>query len=198
MTFGFNELRNEVQAFLTGSGMLQGLTSLIFVCCSLSFGVMSRSVQSLSMFDTLWSNKYLASMVWHVWFFSITGWPILNFVLLLLFCLVGLSLLKSLLSAEAKQNNLIYNRQVFATSILRPLHQVYENMLNYMNKCVYLPKWHHWNGVVRGVRDVWGGKMDLESDGKAPPAWDILTNIEVEHAPSFVLWFTIGGSVCEG
>ena len=37
------------------------------------------------------------------------------------------------------------------------------------------------------VRGVWGVKMDLESDRKAPPTWDILTNIEV------VMWCIVGG-----
>ena len=56
-----------------------------------------------------------------------------------MFC-APLSMLKYLLSAETKQNNPIYNRQAFAASIVRPLHQGYEKMLNYMNKIVYLPK----------------------------------------------------------
>ena len=46
-----------------------------------------------------------------------------------------------------------------------------------------------------GVRDVWGGKMDLESDGEAPPAWDILTNIEVACAPH-LLCGTLMGPIC--
>ena len=39
---------------------------------------------------------------------------------------------------KERKNNPIYNRQAFAASILRLLHQVYKKMLNYMNKCVYL------------------------------------------------------------
>ena len=49
-------------------------------------------------------------------------------------------MLKYLLSAETKQNNPIYNGQAFVASILRPLHPVYEKMLNYLNKHVYLPR----------------------------------------------------------
>ena len=47
-----------------------------------------------------------------------------------------MSMLKYLLSAETKQNNPIYERQAFSASILRLLHQVYEKILNYMNKNV--------------------------------------------------------------
>ena len=34
-----------------------------------------------------------------------------------------------------------------------------------------------------GVRDVWGGIIDMESDGEGTTTWDILTNIEVAYAP---------------
>ena len=49
-------------------------------------------------------------------------------------------MLKYLLSDETKQIYSIYNRQAFEASILRLFHQVYEKMLNYMNKYLYLPK----------------------------------------------------------
>ena len=49
-------------------------------------------------------------------------------------------MLKYILSAETKHNYPIYNRQAFPASILRLLHQVYEKMLKYINKCLYLPK----------------------------------------------------------
>ena len=51
-----------------------------------------------------------------------------------------------------------------------------------MNKYVHLPKMVPLNEGVRDVLGVWGGwggKKDMESDEKAPPAWGILTNIEV-------------------
>ena len=45
----------------------------------------------------------------------------------------------------------------------------------------------------KGVRGVWGGKMDVESDGEAPPTWDILTNIEVAYAPHLLCGTLVGG-----
>ena len=44
----FIELRNESQAYSRSSAGLQGLTSLVFVFLSLAFGVMHKSVLSLS------------------------------------------------------------------------------------------------------------------------------------------------------
>ena len=66
--------------------------------------------------------------------------------------------LRYLPSAETKQNYPIYNRQAFTVSILRPLHQVYEEMLNYMNKHVYLTRMVPKKGgckEVGGVLGVW-------------------------------------------
>ena len=40
--------------------------------------------------------------------------------------------------------------------------------------------------------------MNLETDGEAPPTWDILTNIEVACASICCVLDLCGGSVCRG
>ena len=40
--------------------------------------------------------------------------------------------------------------------------------------------------VCLGVRDVWGGIMDMESYREGTPTRDILTNPEVVHAPNLL------------
>ena len=47
-----------------------------------------------------------------------------------------LKYLLSYLSYQTKQNNQIYNWLAFPASILRPHQQHYDEMLNYINKCV--------------------------------------------------------------
>ena len=66
-----------------------------------------------------------------------------------------LSQLKYPLIVETRQNYPIYNKQHLTASILRSLHQVYEKILNYMNKCVYLPKMVPLKWGCKGVRGVW-------------------------------------------
>ena len=42
------------------------------------------------------------------------------------------------------------------------------------------------------VRDMWGGKKDMESNGEAPPTGDILINIEVVHASHLLCGTLVG------
>ena len=50
-----------------------------------------------------------------------------------------------------KMNIAIYNRQAFAASLLKLLHQVYEKILNCINQNVYLPKLVELKLECRGV-----------------------------------------------
>ena len=92
----------------------------------------------------------------------------------------------------------IYCRQAFAASTLRPLHQVYGKMLNYMNKCVHLPKMVPLKSGCKGVRGVWvfgvyGEVLWIwKLMGKAPPSWDH-TYQTFAHAPH-LLYGTLRGS----
>ena len=54
--------------------------------------------------------------------------------------------------------------QAFAASIPRPLHQVYKNMLNYINKMSTYQRWHHLNGGV----GFWELGEGGEGERKAP------------------------------
>ena len=96
-------------------------------------------------------------------------------------------MLKYLLVTETKQNYSIYCSQALTTFILRPLHQVYEKMLNYMNKHMHLLKATPLKWECKGAKGVclvwvlgvyeevlWIWKVM----GMAPPTWDILANIE--------------------
>ena len=72
-------------------------------------------------------------------------------------------------------NIAIYNRQDFAASILRPHHQVYEKMLNYINKNVYISKMVSLKWGV-GEFGVCGKFLELVEGGmgkkEGTPAWD--------------------------
>ena len=79
-----------------------------------------------------------------------------------------------------KANQAVYYRQAFTASILRLLHQVYEKMLNYINKMCTYQGWYHWNGGEEeyGVFGVCGKLIvskEWYGERKALPHGIILT-----------------------